>query len=250
MLIDSHCHLHHERILHRLESIILSAREQNVQYMLNVSTCLSDLALMKKNIRDEKIYFSAGSHPCHYDSITQIKKNLPQIICKQVIAIGESGIDKYRNPNESQQYEKFDCHLYIAKENKIPIIIHSRNAEKETVHHISKTSCSGVLHCFTGSKEFAEKLLDKGMYISFSGVITFKNSHLEDIINYVPLDRILIETDSPYLSPEPHRGKNNEPSFLIEIAKKICDIKGLSFKYFTNKINNNFFTLFDKVDKK
>ena len=169
---------------------------------------------------------------------------------EKVIGIGETGLDFFRNANNRvNQIESFNLHLEISGKNNYPTIVHTRDAEKDTIfcikNGVKKFSSKGLIHCFTSTKEFAKFALDQGFYISFSGIITFKNvNDLLEVVKYVPLDRILVETDSPYLAPAPFRGKRNEPSYVRYTVEKISEIKKMTIPEITRITTNNFFNLF------
>ena len=175
-------------------------------------------------------------------------------LSKKIIGIGETGLDFYYNHSErNDQINCFEQHIYAAQEKKLPIIVHTRSAEQETFKilekHLKKKHFKILIHCFTGSREFAFKLLDLGAYISASGVVTFKKSlDLANTFRDLPNNKILVETDAPYLSPVPLRGKPNEPSYIIHTVKFLSDLKKISFEEFSNTTSNNFFNLFGKLN--
>ncbi|WP_343128425.1 TatD family hydrolase [Buchnera aphidicola (Kurisakia onigurumii)] len=261
ILIDSHCHLHHlkkQKIKNcEIKKIIQEANKKNVKFFLNVSVSINDFHKMISKISDNKnIFYSCGIHPLYVKknifNISELKEILK---IKNVIAVGETGLDFYKNTsNKLLQEKNFDMHINCSFETRKPIIIHSRNSSTEIIKHLNNNKnklCSGVLHSFTGNLSFAKKLLDLGFYISFSGIITFKNSeYLRKILQYIPLDRLLIETDSPYLSPIPYRGKENKPIYLYQIAKCIASLKNICMEKLSDSIKKNFITLFNVTLKK
>jgi TatD DNase family protein len=205
-----------------------------------------------------KIYTALGVHPLHINSnLDFIEEDITQHINrKSLIAIGETGLDEYyTQDNESLQIQKkfFEIHNQIAIKNKLPVIIHTRNAQKDTLeilsYYVKEHNLTGVIHCFSGSKDFAKQLLDLNFYISFSGIVTFnKSKELQEVAKYIPYNYILTETDAPYLAPEPHRGKINQPSYVKHTAEFLANIRNENINDFTNHIKNNFFTLFNKAN--
>ena len=251
-MIDSHCHLDHERLLCDLDNIIQRSKNVGIKKLLTISTSLSSFSNIKEIItKDEIIYGTIGIHPheSNYHNITSefIVKNLREN--KKIIGIGETGLDfYYNNSDKKKQTDSFKIHIEASIESNAPLIIHSRNAEEETFNILNEYKDKNLkilMHCFTGSKEFAEKLLTLDAYFSASGIITFKNSfELQNTFRDLPLDKLLIETDSPYLAPIPNRGKQNEPSFIDYTASKLAEIKDISKKELIEVTTNNFNKLF------
>ena len=258
MIIDSHCHLNYEPLSLSLKETIDRANKDGVGYLLTISTEDKSydkiLNIISKN---ECVFGSYGIHPheaknhkfiTFKDIIKKTKLN------KKIIGIGESGLDFYYNYSDKKdQIKCFEEHITAAQNSQLPIIVHTRNAETETLeilkNRFKEKSFKILIHCFTGSKEFAFKLLDLGCYISASGVVTFKKS--EDLANTfkeIPNDKILVETDSPYLAPVPLRGKPNEPSYIIHTVKFLSKLKNLSFENFSSITTKNFFNLFGTLN--
>ena len=252
-MIDSHCHLDHEPLFDNLEAVIQRSKDVGITKLLTISTSLKSFQNVKELIqKDEMIYGSFGIHP-HETNNDQLSKEL--IIqnskpFKKIIGIGETGLDFfYKNSNEKNQETSFANHIEAAIELDLPIIIHSRDAEIKTFD-ILKTYKNHnpklLMHCFTGSLEFAKKLLDLGSFFSASGIITFKNSKdLQDTFKYIPIEKTLIETDSPFLAPIPNRGKKNEPSFIKHTAIKLSEIKEINFEKLVLETTKNFNRLFN-----
>ncbi len=252
-MIDSHCHLDQEPLLSDLNSVIERSKLVGIQKILTICTTVDSFKTIKEILnRDEIIYGTFGIHP-HEVKNNKISLNyiLKEIVeNKKIIGVGETGLDfHYNNSEKSEQIDSFNKHIQASLQLDIPLIVHSRNAEKETfeiLKNYEKDKLKILMHCFTGSKEFAKKLLDLNAYFSASGIITFKNStNLQDTFETIPLDRLLIETDSPFLSPVPKRGKKNEPSFIKFTAEKLAQIKKISSKELIDFTTKNFNKLFN-----
>jgi TatD DNase family protein len=251
-MIDSHCHLDHEPLYSDLINVIKRSKEVGIEKLLTISTSFKSFSKIKEIvISDEIIYGSIGIHPheTNEDTISSefIVKNLKEN--KKIIGIGETGLDFfYNNSDKEKQISSFKKHIEASIETDVPLIIHSRNAEKETfdiLNNYKKHKLKILMHCFTGSKPFAEKLLTLNSFFSASGIITFKNSvDLQSTFKFLPLDKILIETDSPFLAPVPNRGKKNEPAFIDFTAKKLAEIKCITKSELIKITTNNFNTLF------
>ena len=252
-MIDSHCHLDHEPLLSDLKNIIQRSKNVGIKKLLTISTSLESFSKIKQIINeDDMIYGTIGIHPHETEknkiNSEQIIKDLNEN--KKIIGIGETGLDfYYDNSNRDAQISSFKEHIKASIRAKVPLIVHSRNAEDETYEILNSYKNSDLkilMHCFTGSKNFAVKLLELNSYFSASGIITFKNSvDLQDTFKFIPLDNIMIETDSPYLAPVPNRGKKNEPSFIDFTAAKLATIKDISktklIKITTDNFNRLFF---------
>ena len=251
-MIDSHCHLDHEPLLGDLSNVIKRSKEVGIKKLLTISTSYESFDRIKNIIqKDEMIYGTIGIHPHETtkNKITSdiIVKNITEN--KKIIGIGETGLDfYYNNSDKNDQINSFKEHIEASIKTNSPLIIHSRDAEVETFEILSEYKNQNLkilMHCFTGSKDFAKKLLTLNAFFSASGIITFKNSlELQETFKFLPLDRILIETDSPFLAPVPNRGKKNEPSFIDYTAQKLADIKSISKSEIANLTTNNFNKLF------
>ena len=252
-MIDSHCHLDHEPLLSDLSNVIKRSRAVGIEKLLTISTSFQSFLKIKELIqKDEMIYGTVGIHP-HESSTNiitskEIIKNLNEN--SKIIGIGETGLDFYYNNSEKEkQISSFRQHIEASIKTKVPLIIHSRDAEKETfdiLNDYKNQELKILMHCFTGTKEFSKKLLKLNSYFSASGIITFKNSiDLQETFKSLPSDNILIETDSPFLAPVPNRGKKNEPSFIEFTASKLAEIRNISkleiIKITTNNFNKLFF---------
>ena len=252
-MIDSHCHLDHEPLFENIEDIIKRSKDVGIKKLLTICTTFKSFDKIKHLVKKDKIiYGTYGIHPheAKNDKVTsniiirEINKN------DKIIGIGETGLDFYYNYSDKEdQIKSFEEHIIASLELKIPLIIHSRNAEPETLTIFKKyknEKLKILMHCFTGSNIFAKNLLDLGAYFSASGIITFKNSQeLQQTFKSIPLDRLLIETDSPYLAPVPNRGKKNEPSFVKYTAEKLADIKQISKFELVEATTSNFNRLFN-----
>ena len=253
-MIDSHCHLDHEPLLSDLPNIIKRSKDVGIEKLLTISTSFESFSKIKELINiDEMIYGTIDIHPHESSkdiiSSKEIIENLREN--SKIIGIGETGSDFYYNNSEKEkQINSFKQHIEASIVAKKPLIVHSRDAEKETfeiLNHYKKEDIKILMHCFTGSKEFSDKLLTLNSYFSASGIITFKNSiDLQDTFKSLPLNNILIETDSPFLAPVPNRGKKNEPSYIDFTAAKLAEIKNISKSELVKITTNNFNRLFFK----
>ena len=257
-IVDSHCHLDFKDFHDDLDLVIKNAYDANVKHMLSISVNLEDFNNVYKVANSyDNIYCTTGIHPNNVPEnknnellFEKLSLNLNK---KKVIGVGETGLDFYRNEeNRINQIEYFNTHLEVSGLFNYPTIVHTRNAEKDTINCIEKAvkkhSTKGLIHCFTSTMELAKKVLDEGFYISFSGIITFKKvDDLIDVVQYVPLDRILVETDAPFLAPMPFRGKRNEPSFVTHTLKKIAEIKRKNVEDMAQITTDNFFNLFSNL---
>jgi len=252
-MIDSHCHLDHEPLLSNLDDIIKRSKSVGIKKILTICTTLNSFEKIKEIIKkDEIIYGTYGIHPHETkDNIVNSELIINQINDNdKIIGVGESGLDfYYNNSDKNLQIKSFEEHIKASIELNVPIIIHSRNAELDTLKILKKYKNNNLrilMHCFTGSKKFAEDLSDLNAYFSASGIITFKNSlDLQKTFQSIPVNRLLIETDSPFLAPEPNRGKKNEPSFIRFTGEKLASLKNISFKDLIISTTNNFNRLFN-----
>jgi TatD DNase family protein len=255
MLVDSHCHIH---LLPDYpactEAAIAAAKANDVQWLLNVGVSLEDMPELIKLAAYDPVYISAGVHPNEQPGVVYAEQVLIDAVNShpKVIAIGETGLDYYRQDNDEQdltwQRDRFVTHMNVAKKLKKPMIIHSRHARKDTIDLLRSENArevGGVMHCFTEDWDMAKKALDLGFYISFSGIVTFKTAtELQEVAQKVPLDRILIETDCPYLAPIPFRGKVNQPAYVKHTAEFMAQLRGESFESFAAQTTDNFRRLF------
>jgi TatD DNase family protein len=257
LLIDSHCHLDFPDFAADRAAAIQRANALGVETLLTISTSLKEvprvLAVAEEN---PQIYCTVGVHPHTADQeLVTAEDLITRATHAKVVGIGETGLDYYyETSNRANQQADFRAHIHAARETGLPIIVHTRDADDDTAlilqEEYKKGAFKGLIHCFTASHPFAEAALDLGFYISLSGIITFKTAAaLRETVAKLPLDRLLVETDSPYLAPLPHRGKRNEPSFVVHTAEKLAEIKGVSLQQVATQTTENFYTLFDKVPR-
>ena len=252
-MIDSHCHLDHEPLFENINEVIKRSKDIGLQKLLTISTTLNSFDKIKDIVNiDPMIFGTFGIHPHETEANHVNKETLVKTISKfkKIIGVGETGLDFfYNHSNKERQIDSFKDHIEASIELKMPIIIHSRNAEDETFNILNSYNNKNLkilMHCFTGSYEFSKKLLSLGAFFSASGIITFKNSaELQNTFKKIPLDKLLIETDSPFLAPIPMRGKKNEPSFIKYTLEKLSFIKEKSPKEMSILTSNNFNQLFN-----
>ena len=251
-MIDSHCHLDHEPLFSNINEIINRSKKIGLKKILTISTSIKSFENIRKIIEiDDMIYGTIGIHP--HDS-SKDKVNSNYLIenakkHKKIIGVGETGLDfYYENSKKRDQIDSFIDHIEASIALNYPVIVHSRSAENETFEILNKYKNSNIkilMHCFTGSKVFAKKLMDLNTYFSASGIITFKNSlDLQETFKFIDKNRILIETDSPFLAPIPMRGKKNEPSFIKYTLEKLSELKSIDFNELEQITNDNFNNLF------
>ena len=251
-MIDSHCHLDHEPLLTDLPNVLKRSKDIGIKKLLTISTSFESFSRIKDIVnKDEIIYGTIGIHPHESGTNTRTKNEIIKNFKEnpKIIGIGETGLDYYyNNSDKEKQINSFKIHIEAAIECDVPIIVHSRNAEDDTfriLNEYKEQNPKILMHCFTGSKNFSDKLLTLNSYFSASGIITFKNSNnLQETFRSLPIDKILIETDSPYLAPVPNRGKKNEPSFINFTANKLSEIKQISKLELIDKTTDNFNRLF------
>jgi TatD DNase family protein len=256
MLVDSHCHLNYKGIVEQQSAILTRARNSGVTAMLNISTRESEWdEVIGLAAQEPDIWASVGIHPHEADAHPKIDaaKLVGRANHPRVIAIGETGLDYYYDKSDrEQQRTSFRSHIAAARETGLPIIVHTRDAEDDTAEimadEMGKGAYPGVIHCFTASADFAHKALNLGLYISLSGIVTFKNAHdLQEVAKWLPLDRMLVETDAPFLAPVPHRGKTGEPAFVADTARFIANLRGIGESELMEQTSANFYDLFSKA---
>ena len=254
MITDSHCHLDYSNLYNQLDDVVRRAEYNQVKYLLTICTTLESFEKIKLIVEKYKnIYGTFGIHPHESKKYTNIDSKFIFKLknkYKKIIGIGETGLDFYYNHSDKKiQKKSFVEHISAASQLNIPVIVHSRNAETDTYEIIKSekknSNLKVLMHCFTGSKSFAKKLIDIGCFISVSGIVTFNNSsELADTISDIPIENLLVETDSPYLSPLPYRGKTNEPSYIIHTVEKLSKIKKVSKNVIMDYTTDNFRKLF------
>ena len=256
MFVDSHCHLDFPEFQARLPEVLANMRAAKVDHALCVSVDLPDFPNVLKLAQEHPhLYASVGVHPDYEDTPEPSFNFLVETAAQhsKIIAIGETGLDYYRMGDRSYesmewQRERFRTHIRAAKSSKKPLIIHTRSASEDTIRILKEEGADqigGVMHCFTESYEVAKAAMDLGFYISFSGIVTFKSAkELQETCKKVPIDRMLIETDSPYLAPIPYRGKTNEPAWVAQVGEYIANLKGMSLEELGIATSSNFFKCF------
>jgi len=256
MFIDSHCHLNYKGLVEQEREVLARARANGVQGMLNISTRESEWdAVIGLAEREPAVWASVGIHPHEADQHGDMTsaKLVEKARHPDVIGIGETGLDYFYNYSDREQQQAcFRQHIVAARESGLPIIVHTRDAEEDTARimreEMEQGAYSGVIHCFTASADFARIALDLGLYISLSGIVTFKNAKdLQEIAQTIPDDRLLIETDSPFLAPVPHRGRTCEPAFVSDTARFLAELKNIEIESLAAQTTSNFFRLFSKA---
>jgi TatD DNase family protein len=258
MLVDSHCHLDFPDFAGKVDEVLGRARAAGVGVCVSIGTELKRFPGVKAVAEaHDNVWCSVGVHP--HESEKELLDDAAALIAEaahpKVVAIGETGLDYYyeHSPREPQQ-QNFRSHITAARQTGLPLIVHTRDADDDTItilrDEMAKEEFTGLIHCFTGTQRLADAALEMGLYISVSGIATFKNSSaLRDVIKSVPLDRLLVETDAPYLAPVPHRGKTNEPAFVVHTANILAELKGVPPAELAAATTDNFFRLFSKVTR-
>ena len=255
MFIDSHCHLDFPEFQSRLPEVLGNMEKANVKHALCVSVDLPDFPKVLKLAEDyPHLYASVGVHPDYEDTPEPSFEFLVETAKHpKIVAIGETGLDYYRMGDRSYesmewQRERFRTHIRAAIASRRPLIIHTRSASEDTLRILEEEGASqigGVMHCFTESLDVAQAAIKMGFFISFSGIVTFKSAKdLQETCRQVPLDKLLIETDSPYLAPTPYRGKTNEPAWVAQVGEFVADLKGVSVDQLAKQTSDNFFECF------
>jgi TatD DNase family protein len=258
MLVDSHCHLDFPDFSAELDQIIARARSAGVGRLVTISTRVRRhaqvLAIAEKF---PEVFCSVGTHPHYADEELDVDAQALVALSRhpKIVAIGEAGLDYFRNnsPRDAQA-TGFRQHIAAARTTGLPLVIHSRDCDADMAQILREESGKGafpaVLHCFTGGRDLAFSAIDLGHYVSFTGILTFKNSDaLREVAAALPADRGMVETDAPYLAPLPYRGKRNEPAYVLETAKVLSDVRGVSVEEMTRQTTENFFRLFSKVPR-
>ena len=258
MLVDHHCHIDRPEFSSDLDGVVARAKAAGVGVMVNISTRIRRFEEVRAVIeRYDDVYGSVGTHPHQADEELDIPVSEIVRLSKhpKIVAIGEAGLDYYyKHSSPEGQADGFRRHIAAARETGLPLEIHTRDADADTLAILKEEHARGpfpaILHCFTGGRDLAMGALDLGLYVSFSGVISFKKSEtLRAIAREVPLDRIFVETDAPFLAPEPYRGKTNEPAFVVHTARALAQAKGVTEDEITRATTENFFKLFTKAKR-
>jgi TatD DNase family protein len=257
-LIDSHCHLNYAGLAERQDEVLANARERGIGGFLNISTRQKEWGdVVGVAERNPDVWATVGVHPHEADAHPDLGARVlvDAAAHPRVIAIGECGLDYYYDKSDrGAQRERFQAHIDAAREAGLPLVVHTRDAEEDTAEmlarEVGKGGVTGVLHCFTGSAELARKGLDLGFFISISGIVTFKNARdLQETAKTIPQDRLLVETDSPFLAPVPHRGQTCEPAFVADTAAFLAELRGEQLGELAERTTSNFFKLFDKASE-
>lgn len=256
MLADSHCHLNYPGLVEDQQAVLARARARGVTAMLNISTRESEWdAIVATAERESDVWATIGIHPNEADEHPALDaaKLIDRARHPRVVGLGESGLDYYRDTSDrARQQASFRAHIAAARETGLPIVVHTRDAEDDTAaimaEEMGKGAYAGVIHCFTASGAFADKALDLGLYISISGIVTFKNARdLQDTAKRLPIERLLIETDAPFLAPVPNRGKTGEPAFVADTAAFLAALRGEDVAELSRRTAENFHRLFGRT---
>jgi len=258
MLVDSHCHLDFPDFARELDAVVERAQAQGIGRIVTISTRVKrhgEIIAIAERFPD--VYCSVGTHPHHAHEELDITTGdlAAHSGHPKVVAIGEAGLDyHYDNSPRDAQEQGFRTHIAAARATRLPLVIHAREADDDVAQILREVTAKGafpaILHCFTGGRDLAMAAIDLGLHISFTGILTFKNSqNLRDIAKQLPADRIMVETDAPYLAPGPYRGKRNEPAYVVETAKVLAQVRGVSPEEIARQTTENFFRLFSKVPR-
>ncbi len=256
MFVDSHCHLNYKGLVEEQDQVLTRARDAGVATMLNIATREREWDdVLGTALREPDVWATVGIHPHEADEHPHIDtaKLVERAAHPRVVGIGETGLDYYYDHSDRERQQKsFRAHIVACRETGLPLIVHTRDAEEDTLailrDEMGKGAYGGVIHCFTASGAFADAAMELGFYISISGIVTFKNARdLQETAARLPIERLLIETDSPFLAPVPHRGKPCEPAFVADTARFLADLRGESVDALAAATTANFHTLFSKV---
>ncbi|MBF7072906.1 TatD family hydrolase [Glaciecola sp. MH2013] len=256
MFVDSHCHLDRlKKTDNELLQVVGKAQDRKVEHMLCVAVSVKEFESMRKAVAGfDNVSLSCGVHPLHNEDVTDYDTLLEHAKRDDVVAVGETGLDYfYSAETKDIQKNSFIDHIKVANEVNKPLIIHTRDAREDTISLLKQyknETTNGVLHCFTESLEMAKEAISLGFYISISGIVTFASAkELQETVKLLPLERLLIETDSPWLAPVPHRGKENEPANVVDVAYFISELKGISVSELAKATTDNFYKLFSQVKR-
>ncbi|MGF1772233.1 YchF/TatD family DNA exonuclease [Vibrio wakamikoensis] len=253
MFVDSHCHLdklNYDELHDGIQDVLNKAKAANVEQLLSVGVTLDSFPAMMELIKPyPQIMASCGVHPLDVESNFSLEQFKRYVADERVVAVGETGLDYHYQPDTAElQKRRFEQQVDVAVDVNKPLIIHTRNARQDTLDILKNghaERCGGVIHCFTEDLPFAKAAMELGFYISISGIVTFRQAkELKEVVKQLPLERLLIETDSPYLAPIPHRGKENQPAYVVEVAAYIAQLKGVSLSEVAEKTSKNYRDLF------
>ena len=256
MLADSHCHLNYKGLVEEQGAVLERARARGVTAMLNIATRESEWdAVLATAEREPDVWATVGIHPHEADQHAHVDtaKLVTRAAHPRVVGIGESGLDyHYDHSDRARQRDSFRAHIAACRETRLPLVVHTRDAEQDTLailgEEMGRGRYTGVIHCFTASRDFADKALELGFYISISGIVTFKSARdIQDTARDLPIDRLLIETDAPFLAPVPHRGKTGEPAFVADTLAFLAELRGDDPAQLAERTTANFHTLFAKT---
>lgn len=257
MLIDSHCHLNYKGLIEDQQNVLERARARGIDLMLNIATREGEWDdVLGTAVREADVWATVGIHPHEADEHPHVDtaKLVERAAHPRVVGIGETGLDYYYDHSDRERQQKsFRSHIAACRETGLPLIVHTREAEEDTLaimrDEMGKGAYGGVIHCFTASGAFADAAMDLGFYISISGIVTFKSAKdLQETAARLPLDRLLVETDSPFLAPVPHRGKSCEPAFVADTARFLADLRGERIEDLAAATSANFLRLFTKIE--
>lgn len=258
MFVDSHCHLNYKGLVEQQGEVLARARENGVSAMLNISTREREWdEVIELAEQESDVWASVGIHPHEADQHAGMDcaKLAAKSSHPRVVAVGETGLDYYYDHSDrDQQRTGFREHIKASRQTGLPIIIHTRDAEADTAailtEEMQQGAFTGVIHCFTASADFARIALDLGLYISLSGIVTFKNARdLQDVAKWLPADRLLVETDAPFLAPIPHRGRTGEPAFVADTARYVAQLRDVTPEVLASQTSDNFYRLFSKASR-
>ncbi|AWL12017.1 putative metal-dependent hydrolase [Saliniradius amylolyticus] len=256
MLVDSHCHLDRlDKDPSQLHEVIQAATDAGVEHLLCVCVAVNDYETMLDKVKAyDNVSVSCGVHPLHQEDACSYDELIRYACRDEVVAIGETGLDYHYSPeSKAVQIQSFIDHIKVANETNKPLIIHTRDAREDTIELLKQHKADhtkGVLHCFTESLEMAEAAMEMDFYISISGIVTFNGAkELKQVVKALPIERLLVETDSPWLAPVPHRGKQNQPAYVKEVAQYIADLKDIPLEELARITTDNFYRLFDRIER-
>jgi TatD DNase family protein len=258
LVVDSHCHLDFDELASRLPEVLANAEEAGVGLMVSIGTRVREFdRVLRIAAENSKVFCTVGTHP--HNAHEELDVTLHDLVelakHPKVVGIGEAGLDyHYDLSPRGAQAQGFRTHIAAARQTGLPLVIHTREADEDTARILEQEMQIGtfrpLLHCFTASMDLARRGLALGAYVSFSGILTYKNAaNLRDVAAEVPMDRLLVETDSPYLAPVPYRGKSNEPAYVVKTLHQLAETKGVSFEAMAQTTNDNFFRLFSKIPR-